>query len=208
MTGDWRLTQAPHKPAMCPTDNVRCIAAYGIIALHVRIGTKFGLTLSVCLFLISCGYKTGSHSSRLPTEVKTIAVPAFTNQTQSYRVEQVLTAAVVRELVTRTKFRVLPEISNDADAVLRGTIVSATAAPLTYDSQTGRASTALVTVTIRVSLVDRKGIALFDNPNFTFREQYQVSREVSSFFEEDAPALDRLARDFARTLVSSVVEAY
>jgi hypothetical protein len=51
-------------------------------------------------------------------------------------------------------------------------------------------------------------MVLFENQNYTFREQYQVSREVSSFFEEDAPAMDRLARDFARTLVSSVVEAY
>ena len=174
----------------------------------MRIESKIGLVVAVCLVAAACGYKTASHSSRLPTEVKTIAVPAFTNQTQSYRVEQVLTAAVVREFVTRTKFRVLPEISNDADAILRGTVTSATAAPLTYDSQTGRASTALVTVTLRVQLVDRKGLVLFDNPNYTFREQYQVSREVSSFFEEDAPAMDRLARDFARTLVSSVVEAY
>jgi len=183
-------------------------ARYGIIHLRVRMGIKLGLALSLCLGAMACGYKTGGHSSRLPTEVKTIAIPVFTNQTQNYRVEQVLTAAVVREFVTRTKFRVLPEISNDADAILRGTVVSAAAAPLTYDSQTGRASTALVTVTMRVTLVDRKGTVLFDNPNFTFREQYQVSREVSSFFEEDAPALDRLARDFARTLVSSVVEAY
>ncbi len=162
----------------------------------------------LCLAMTACGYHTGGHASRLPTDVKTIAVPMFTNQTQSYRVEQVLTAAVVREFVTRTKFRVLPEVSNDADATLRGVVTSAAAAPLTYDSQNGRASTALVTVTMRVSLVDRKGMVLFENPNYTFREQYQVSREVSSFFEEDAPALDRLARDFARTLVSSVVEAY
>lgn len=192
---------------------------YGIIALHVRTrlrperwlpagGRGILAGLALCLILPSCGYKTVGHSSRLPAEVKSIAVPAFTNQTQSYRVEQVLTAAVVREFVTRTRFRVLPEISNDADAILRGTIISAAAAPLTFDSQTGRASTALITVTMRMTLVDRRGMVLYDNPNFTFREQYQVSREVSSFFEEDAPALDRLARDFAHTLVSSVIEAY
>ena len=166
------------------------------------------LALAVLVCSVGCGYHTAGHASRLPNTIKTIAVPVFTNQTQSYRVEQVLTAAVVQEFSTRTKFRIIPEISDDADAILRGTVVSASAAPLTYDSQTGRASTALVTVHMNVSLVDRKGAILFDNPNYTFREQYQVSREVSSFFEEDAPALDRLARDFARTLVSSVVEAY
>ena len=164
--------------------------------------------LVAALALSACGYRTTTHSVRLPDSVHTIAVPAFTNQTQNYRLEQVLTAAVVREFVTRTKFRILSEANDDADATLRGTVVSAQLAPLTYDSQSGRASTALVTVTMRVSLVDRKGTVLFDNPNYTFREQYQVSRELTSFFEEDSPAVDRLARDFSRTLVSNILEAY
>ena len=156
----------------------------------------------------SCGYHTTTYYVRLPDSVHTIAVPAFTNQTQNYRVEQVLTSAVVREFVTRTKFRILNEANEGADAVLHGTVTTMQLAPLTYDSQTGRASSALVTVTMRVSLVDRKGVILFDNPSYTFREQYQVSRELTSFFEEDSPAVDRLSRDFARTLVSNILEAY
>jgi outer membrane lipopolysaccharide assembly protein LptE/RlpB len=166
------------------------------------------LALAVLLASTACGYHTAAHSIRLPATVKTIAIPAFTNQTQTYRIEQTLTAAVVREFISRTRFRVVNEATPDADATLRGAVLLASAAPLTYDSTTGRASTALVTVTVRVSLVDRKGAILFDNPTYTFREQYQVSRELSSFFEEDAPALQRLANDFARTLVSNIVEAY
>ena len=165
------------------------------------------LLLTVILSL-GCGYHTTTHYVRLPDSVHTIAVPAFTNQTQNYRVEQVLTSAVVREFVTRTKFRIISEPGDDADATLRGTVTTMQLAPLTYDSQTGRASSALVTVTMRVSLVDRKGVSLFDQPNYTFREQYQVSRELTSFFEEDSPAVDRLSRDFARTLVSNILEAY
>ncbi len=176
-------------------------------------GTQFSVLLACVLSTIlmlcaGCGYHTSAHNVRLPDSVHTIAVPAFVNQTQSYRIEQVLTSAVVREFVTRTKFHIVNEPKDDADAVLRGTVTSTQLAPLTYDSQTGRASSALVTVTMRVSLVDGKGTVLFENPNYTFREQYQVSRELTSFFEEDAPAIDRLSRDFARTLVSNILEAY
>ncbi|HET7871829.1 MAG TPA: LPS assembly lipoprotein LptE [Terriglobales bacterium] len=173
--------------------------------------TRISLIAALSLFTLltaSCGYHTTTHYVRLPDSVHAIAVPAFTNQTQSYRVEQVLTSAVVREFVTRTKFRILSETKDDADAILHGSITTMQLAPLTYDSQTGRASSALVTVTMRVSLVDRKGAVLFDNPNYTFREQYEVSRELTSFFEEDSPAVDRLSRDFARTLVSNILEAY
>ena len=81
-------------------------------------------------------------------------------------------------------------------------------APLTYDSQTGRASSALVMVTPKISLIDRQGKVLFENPAYVFREEYQVSRELRSFLEEDSPALERLSRELARTLVSNVVEGF
>ena len=145
---------------------------------------------------------------RLPASVQTIAIPAFINQTQTYKIEQTMTAAVVREFISRSKFRIINDASADADAVLHGTVVSTQVAPLTYDSQTGRASSALVTVNLKVSLVDKKGTVLFDNPNYIFREQYQVSRDIASFLDEESPALDRLSRDLARTLVANVLENY
>ena len=80
--------------------------------------------------------------------------------------------------------------------------------PLTYHSQTGRASSAIVVVHLDVALVDSKGKVLYSNPNYLFREQYQVSREISSFFEEQSPAMQRLARDVAKTLVSDILESY
>jgi len=172
----------------------------------IRPMVRSCLLLAALATILSCGYHTGV-ANRLPSNLHTLAVPTFINQTQTYKIEQVLTAAVVRELNTRTNFRVSSQ-DTDSDAVLHGTVTSAQLAPLTYDSQTGRASSALVTVTARVSLVDRKGRTLWENGNYTFREQYQVSRQLSSFFAEEDPAVDRLARDFARTLVSSVVEAY
>jgi len=49
---------------------------------------------------------------------------------------------------------------------------------------------------------------LFTNPNYTFREQYQISQNPSALFEEQDPALDRLARDLARTLVTEILENF
>jgi len=164
--------------------------------------------LALALGVCGCGYRTAGHAARLPASLHTIAIPAFVNQTQTYRVEQVLTAAVVREFLSRTNYRIANQASDSADATLRGDVLTTELAPLTYDSHTGRASSALITVTMKVQLVDRQGKVLYQNQNYTFREQYQVSREISSFFEEDTPALDRLSRDFARTLVSNVLEAY
>jgi outer membrane lipopolysaccharide assembly protein LptE/RlpB len=164
---------------------------------------------SVLLLLSGCGYHTtGSRSVKLPADVHTIAIPAFVNKTPQYKVEQLLTQALVREFVSRTNYHIVNDTSPEADATLSGIVTSASLNPVTYDSQTGRASSAMVTVGMNVVLTARNGDVLWQNPNYTFREQYQISREVSSFFEESNPALQRLSRDFARTLVSSVLEAY
>ena len=166
------------------------------------------LALALAMGASSCGYGTAGHASKLPTEVRLIAIPAFVNKTQTYRVEQVLTSAVVREFTTRTNYHIANHETPEADATLHGTVVSAELAPITYDSKTGRASSALITVTMKVQLVDKQGKVLFDNPNYVYREQYQISREVSSFFEEESPAQQRLARDFARSLVANVLEGF
>jgi outer membrane lipopolysaccharide assembly protein LptE/RlpB len=157
---------------------------------------------------MGCGYHTAGHAVTLPASVQTIAIPAFVNQTQTFKIEQRLTAAVVREMVTRTHYRILNGPSDSADAILRGTVTSTSTSPLTYDSQTGRASSALVVVTVKVVLTDREGKVLYQNPSYLFRDEYEVSRELSSFFEEDSPALERLSREFARTLVSNVLEGF
>lgn len=166
------------------------------------------LATAAMLVLASCGYHTAGKAVRLPNSVHTISIPTFINQTQTYRIETVLTNAVVREFNTRTKYRVLNEAAPDADATLTGTVVSTELAPVTYDSQTGRASTALVTVTMKVVLKGRDGQAIYENSRYVFREQYQVSRELSSFFEEETTAVERLSNDFARSLVSNVLEAF
>jgi outer membrane lipopolysaccharide assembly protein LptE/RlpB len=155
-----------------------------------------------------CGYHTAGHAAQLPANVKTIAVPAFTNSTTTYRIEQMLTASVVREFTTRTHYRILNDPSESADATLRGAVLSTSATPLTYNSTTGQAASVLIVVSMKVSLTDREGKVLYQNPSYLFREQYEVSQDLASFFEENSPAYRRLSQDFARTLVSNILEGF
>jgi outer membrane lipopolysaccharide assembly protein LptE/RlpB len=173
----------------------------------VKLARHLVMLASIVL-LAGCGYHTAGHATRLPASVRTIAVPMFINQTQTYRIEQILTRDVVREFLARTHYQIANDAGQSADAVLKGTVISAQAAPLTYDAQTGRISSAVVTVSMKVSLIDHSGHTFFENPNYTFRQQYQVSREVTSFFEEETPALQRMSQDFSRTLVGDIMEAF
>lgn len=172
---------------------------------------RFAIAMALCALVVcvGCGYHASGSAVRLPGDVRTIYVPMFENTTQTFRVEQVMTAAVVQELRSRTNFHVVSSNEDGiADATLNGLVNYTSNTPLTYDSVTGRISSSLITVGVKVSLVSKSGKVLWENPNFTYREQYQVSRDASSFFDESNPAFLRVAKEFAKSLVSDIVEAY
>jgi len=163
---------------------------------------------ALLLAAVGCGYHTGGQAVRLPSSVHTLYVPTFTNITQVYGFGQQLTEDVIQELRSRTNYRIVTENDGTADATFTGNATYAAIVPLTYDSQTGRISSGMVIIGMKASLVSRRGKVLWENPNYLYREQYQVSRDVASFFEEEEPALKRVAKSFSRTLVSDVLEAY
>ena len=155
-----------------------------------------------------CGYHVAGRSNSLPKSIRVIAVPALENRTASYRIEQRLTTATVHEFLAKTSYRVVPDPAN-GDAVLRGKVLSVEAVPLLFDTATGRATTMLVTVKCEVTFEEREtGKILYHADNFLFRNQYEISTDVKSFFAEQDPALDRLAQDFAARLVAAVTENY
>jgi hypothetical protein len=167
----------------------------------------WGVLVSAVL-AAGCGYHVAGHSSALPKSIHVIAVPALENKTTSYRLEQKLTAATVHEFLAKTLYRVVSN-PQDGDAVLMGKILSIEAVPLLFDTTTGRATTMLITVKCEVTFTESATQkVLYHTDNFVFRNEYEISTDMKSFFEEQGPALDRLAQDFAARLVAAVTENY
>ena len=168
---------------------------------------SLSLAVLSCL-LTGCGYHTAGSATHIPANVRTIAVPVFATHVQSYHTEMALTQAVVRELDTRTRLRVLNQTAADADATLTGTVLTQTNVPLTYDSTSGETSSYIVTITVKVLLTARDGRVLYRNDALSYREQYQSTQDLTGFIREDPAAVTRLARDFAQALVSDMLESF
>lgn len=197
---------------------MRIESRISIVQKPLTSKTRFGkpsvrlcrLPSAFCLLFsaFACGYHVAGTGNRLPSDVKTIAVPIFVNKSPRYRIEQTISKAVTREFIERTSYQITPD-PREADAVLEGTIKDVRAGVVTFDLNTGRATTMQIQVTADVKLVDsRTHKALFSNSNYIFREQYQISPSESGLFEEDQPALERLSRDLARTLVTAILENF
>jgi outer membrane lipopolysaccharide assembly protein LptE/RlpB len=174
------------------------------------------IALLVTALLSACGYHVSGRNEALPKTIHVIAVPALENKTTSYRIEQRLTAATIHEFLASTPYKIVS--SPDAgDAVLHGKVLTVEAIPLLFittpatatQPSTTRATTMLVTMKCEVTLTEAgTDKVLYHNDNFLFRNQYEISTDVKSFFEEQDPALGRMAQDFAKRLVAAVTENF
>ena len=166
--------------------------------------------------LSGCGYRVAGRDDALPKTIHVIAVPAIENKTSSYRIEQRLTAATIHEFLVRTNYKAVSS-PESGDAVLRGKVLILEAVPLIFVSTPAtattpaitRATTMLVTMKCEVTLTEAATQkVLYHSDNFVFRNEYEISSDVKSFFEEQDPALDRMAQDFAKRLVAAVTENF
>lgn len=146
-------------------------------------------------------------NSGLPKNVKTVAVPAFQFEANGlrYRVETRFTEAVSREIIRRGNGLKVQGTKTGADAVIEGTIRNFGFSGVLLDSE-GRARVYEVTIVAAVTVRDlHENKILYDNQNFVFRDSFEFSNDPRSFFNEEDPAVERMARAFGESVVSAIV---
>lgn len=178
----------------------------------MRIASVWCLCILSVASSFGCGYSLAGRGSFLPASIRTIGVPLFVNSTQIFEIERRLTERVRSEFIGRGKYRVLPEAAG-ADAVLTGEITSITLTPSSFNEQQ-QATRYVIIVTTKLEFKDVKAdTILWSNPAWQFREEYEVTNastatEPNAFFGQETNALDRIAQNFGRAVVSAILEAF
>jgi hypothetical protein len=164
------------------------------------------LAILLLMMFEVCGYKRAGKGLSLPPEIKILAIPVFQNSSLKYRVEQRFTKAVIDEILRRARGIHVTTITDGADAVLNGDIRSFRAPGSILDQQ-GRTRLWNVRIIVSVTLRDnhtRK--ILFQNSRLSFEGEYELSDDPESFFNEENPAVERIAKDFAQSIISTILE--
>ena len=166
----------------------------------------FPLVLSLAL-LPACGYHLAGRATTLPAGVTTIGIPTFENRTSRPELEQRITEHLIDEFSTRGRAHIVPG-EEGAQAVLRGSILAYTTTPVVISEQ-GRATRYEILITARVSLnettTDR---VLWSDDHFLFKRQYDVPATPQSSVDQEIVAIDEVATDFARSVVTSILEGF
>lgn len=168
--------------------------------------------LAVASATAGCGYSLAGRGSFLPDYIRTIGVPQFTNSTSIYDVDRKVSEQVRGELAGRGKYKIEPR-DTGVDAVLTGDVSSITITPVSFNQQQ-QATRYVLTLSASVQFKDVKtGKVLWANPAMAFREEFEPTTganvtDVTAFFGQDVNALERIASEFARAVVSALLEAF
>jgi hypothetical protein len=159
-----------------------------------------------------CGYSLAGRGSFLPAYVQSIGVPLFVNNTAVFDLEQLLTQRVRQEFLGRGRYQVRPDATG-VDALLTGTIAAISIVPAAFTDQQ-QASRYIFVLTMQIQFRDlRADRILWENPALVFREEYEVTTgsgalDANAFFGQESNAVERIAEDFAKTVVSAILEAF
>ena len=172
-----------------------------------RPGAGFAIVLFVALG--SCGYHVAGKGDLVPKNVHTIAVEPFTNGSVKYKLSDWLPEALSREFITRTRYKPVSD-PGQADAVLTGSVVRYIAYPTLINQVTGRTSGLIIIVSMSITLTERAtGKVIFARPYYEAHERYELSTTNNyQYFDENSTGLQRLSKDVARDVVSSILENF
>jgi hypothetical protein len=164
-----------------------------------------GFTFLVVSGFTEC-YKPVTNSG-LPSHIRKVAVPAFQTEPRGlrYRVGSRFTEAISREIIRRGNGLKVQGTTEGADAVVEGTIRDFSFSGVLLDRE-GRARVYEITIISAITIRDLKEEKiLYDNQNFIFRDSFEFSEDPRSFFNEEDPAVERIARAFSESVVSAIV---
>src|SRR5258707_3698509 len=146
--------------------------------------------------------------SQMPGHIKPVAVPAFQNNALRFKIEHRFTEAVMKELIHRGHGLRVQSEREGADAVIDGVVKSFSFGGVLLDDK-GRARVFEVTIVAAVTVRDQhENRVLYDNQNIVFRGEYEVANDPRNFFNEEDPAVMRIARNFAESIVSTLIDGF
>ena len=82
-------------------------------------------------------------------------------------------------------------------------------APAVFVFGIGRARVFEVTIVAGITVKDQtNNKVIFDNQNYIFKTEYEVTGDPNNFFNEEGTAVSRLARDFAKSVLTTILEGF
>jgi outer membrane lipopolysaccharide assembly protein LptE/RlpB len=175
----------------------------------MNLAVRVIVTVLLAATLAGCGYHLVGTVSTLPEDLERLYVERFQNLTTWSDMDQRIVEALSLEWVRRRKFQLMDQ-PEGTDLTLSGVIVSLRVSPVSFD-ESGRATEYQMTLVTSVKLQDVRGdepVLLWEDRAFSRRTSYSVDPRAVDYFDRQITAMEDLSEEFARALVSAVLEGF
>ena len=171
-----------------------------------------GVPVLAMVLVSACGYGLTGRLNSLPAHIRTIGIPQFVNQSTTADLDLLLTDAVRQEFQGRGRFRIVAETTG-VDALLTVTVQPIVSTPIEFNSARQGSKYAIILLASVQFTDERDKKVHFANPSLRALDEYILPNPTTgadpvALFGADRNALERVARTFARTLVTSILEAF
>ena len=167
--------------------------------------------LAAVLLESGCGYTLSGRGSFLPAYIHRIGIPLFVNSSAVFNLDRIVTERVRSEFIGRGKYVIVPDATG-VDGLLTGTITGVFLTPVAFNSAQQATRYALI-MSASVEFKDMQANkVLWSNPSMQYREEFALNPtnalDATTFLGQNQNAEQRMANEFARALVSAILEAF
>ena len=165
----------------------------------------FKLWLLTLLFLNGCGYHLIGTGSTLPSHLKTLSIPVFTNNSTQPEIHRELTSSIINAFITDGRVKVARK--GKADMVMQGALVHYELKTVSFNSK-NFATGYIVILGVDVEVIDNVKNVPYLKQNLRTEWNYTAGTDIVSLEAARLAALDEAYRVLGNRLVSLLINQF
>lgn len=177
--------------------------------MNRKKGNLLGKAALICFLLtvvLACGYAFAPQGEYIDKQIQKIYVGQFENKTAQALVENYVRTAFIDQFILSQRFKVVGS-AQEADATVKGSLLSLTTAPLSYRSST-LAAEERATMTMAVTFRDKNGKDIWRGPDISGTVDYTVDSNINLLPATRKTAFIKLANDTAEKIFNQMMSGF
>lgn len=168
---------------------------------------RAALICFLCALIIACGYGFGLQGEYIDQKIQKIYVGQFDNKTAQAHVENYVRSAFINQFIQTSRFKIVDSVE-EADAIVKGSVLTLTTAPLSYRSST-LAAEERATMTLELTFREKEsGKEIWKSPNISGTVDYTVDSNINLLSSTRKTAFIKLANDTAEKTFSLMMSGF
>jgi hypothetical protein len=166
---------------------------------------KFWILLAITLLLNGCGYHLVGTGSSLPTHLKTLFIPVFSNSSSEPEIHRELTSNIIDSFITDGRLKIVRK--GDSDMLMKGNLYYYDLKAVSFSSS-DFVSDYIVELGVDVEVIDKVNDKLYIKNKFKTKWDYKATSDIINTESARLAALEEAYKELGNRLVSLLIDQF